>query len=280
VPRLNSSPLGGYAGPVLMTRFWRIFLLGGLPLGVVAGVAASARSLVSWPDLAITVLFSTVVIGTAFGLLTGAVVNHVRRRPLTAALFLLATLTVGVLVTAAVYVGGALLPHGRWERMPDPPEPVAALAGPTCYDLSLSTYPIVYARAQSGRVYRLQGGEGSGAEWVPADSISAHGSERAHYCAERDTTLNRRSPTTPGRVASSHWIRLEGADCGGRVRYVLTAPRSVWRWGTSSCTIGEVGMFVFVVGIAAVWSLVVAYLSIRGRPPLGWPWSGSASNAT
>ena len=263
-----------------MTRFWRIFLLGGLPLGVVAGFAASVRSLVSWPDLAITILLSTVVIGTALGLLTGVFVHHVRRRPLTVALFLLATLTIGVLVTAAVYVGGALLPHGRWERIPDPPEPVAALAGPTCYDLVFSTYPIVYARTQSGKAYRLQAGEDSGVEWLPADSIPASGAERYPFCRERDRTLNSRSPTPPGRVASSHWIRLEGADCFGRVRYVLIASGSVWRWGTSSCTIGEVGIFVFVVGIAAVWSLVVAYMSIRGRPPLGWPSSGLTGDAT
>jgi hypothetical protein len=175
-----------------------------------------------------------------------------------------------VIATVAVYVGESHLPHGRWEPAPPSPEPVTALVGPDCYDAWFST-PTVYALVPAGRLYRLAGVDESTLAWERVDSVPLRGSDRGLYCSGGDRRPDVRSPRPPGRTVSSHWVLLEGADCGGRIRYVLLADGSVWHWMVFSCAIGEFSAFVFLIGIAAVWSLLVGVVLTLAAPPFGWP---------
>jgi hypothetical protein len=250
-----------------MSRFLRVLLISGLPLGALVGVGTAVRASVSWPDLALTSLVSAGVIGSVLGFVACATVTRTRRRPIAIALFLLGMAGVGGLAAGAVYVGAAQLPHGRWDRLAVPPEPLAALAGPACF---YQRAPVLYARARSRHLYRLVDGDASQA-WERTDSIPGQPADRFGECRARSEARPLRSGWPPGHVVASHWIRLEGVDCGGRQRHVLLDDGTVWRWTTYSCAIGEVIFFGMFLLIAVGWSLVVALLIVLRRPPIGWP---------
>lgn len=248
-------------------------MIGGLPLGLLVSAGATAPSRISWLDLAITTLVCAAAIGVSLAGVAHLFATRVRRRPLTIVLFVVAMVVSGVGVSGAVYLGAAWVPHGRWERLPLPPEPLAELTGPDCY---YAMYAELFALAQSGNVYRLAEDSAS-QSWERSDGVPTIPPREFQHCLRRLPESSLRSSWAPRHVVSSHWIQLDGVDCGGAQRSVLLADGSVWRWGRYDCAIGFVAFLGLVVVAGAAMSLALSLLVAFHRPPIGWPKASGAA---
>jgi len=232
------------------------------------GFSTTLRSRTSWLDVAITSLVSAALIGGVLALVTHAFVSRVRRRSSTVALLLVAAVALVTFTAGGVYVGTSQLPHGSWEPLAPPPEPLEDLGGPACY---YNAHATLYARARTGHPYQLSEGADSGLPWQPSASIPTEPSDPFHVCHHRETPQPQWSPWPPGSVTASHWVRLESTDCGGAARYVLLHDGSVWRWTTYSCVMGEAAALWLFLAIVGMSSLGIALLVALLPPPFGWP---------
>ena len=256
-----------------MSPFRRIVVLAGVPLGAAVAGATAFRSPTNWWDLFLTGLGASVVIGGALASVAHLFIRRVRRSAWTVFLFLVVIALSGLFAGLGAYAGAGVIPHGRWTRIPSPPEPVTGFLGPTCY--SVGTDGPVYARATSGRLYAFRLTAGEQETWTRADSIPAPDS--SGECA-RSAPNTGWTPLKVGTVAATYQIEFRGVDCGGRTHYRLLQNGTMWRWGTGACAIGEAIILLAYLVFVLVVTLLVACAALVLRPPFGWPISAAGTS--
>ena len=253
-----------------MRAFRGYLIRAGIPVGVMIGVGTAYFGLhTSWPDLILT----TAVCALAFaGLLTLVIepfIQAFRRSAVPVGLMI-------VLATVTTLVGGFVLleaadrvPHGKWERLPDPPEPARVFAGPTCHRLIGHDDGVVFVFTASRSYFAYHE---DAARWTREATAPDTLTERG--CRP----IYRRSgtPMKAGRIIASYHVDDDGTDCGGRRYYRLLADGSIWEWSAGGCALAWLaGHMVFAIALLVVTAIVV-YTRLR---PSAWnAWRQSATN--
>ena len=248
-----------------LSRGFRSYLTsGGIPVGLMIGLGTAFYGLnTNWPDFILTTAVCALALAGLLTLVIEPFIKTFRRSAGTiSAVILLITMTtlVGgmVLLIAAVN-----LPHGKWARLPDPPEPARSFAGRTCHELGDRDDSDIYVVTASGGIFAFDGDAG---RWSRETTLPDSTRERG--CHSMLTV--RGTPMKVGRVIASYQVDDHGVDCGGRRYYRLLADGSIWEWSTGGCAIGWVaGLFVFAIGLLVV-SVVIIFRRIRPAAPNAW----------
>jgi len=181
-----------------------------------------------------------------------------------------------VLVTVMSLVGGIALleaadrvPHGKWTRLPYPPEPARSFVGPTCHRLVGHDDDVVFVVTASGSYFAYHGDI---ATWTKETSLPDTVTERG--CRSRYRRHG--TPMKAGRAIASYHVDDDGTDCGGRRYYRLLADGSIWEWSAGGCIVTWLaGHIVFAIALLVV-SAIVIYTRLR---PSAWnAWRKSATN--
>jgi hypothetical protein len=248
-----------------LARGFRGYLTsGGIPVGLMIGLGTAFYGLnTNWPDFILTTAVCALVLAGLLTLVTEPFIKTCRRSAGTIIAMIL-------LVTATMLIGGMGLllaavnvPHGNWERLPDPPEPARSFAGPTCHKLTGRDNDVIYVVTASRAVFAFHG---DGAHWTRETTLPDSAPERG--CHAMVTV--RGTPMKVGRVIASYQVDDDGTDCGGRRYYRLLGDGSIWEWSTGGCAIAWVaGLFAFGIGLLVV-SAVVIFRRLRPSAANAW----------
>jgi hypothetical protein len=245
--------------------FRRYLVRGGIPVGIMIGIAtAFFGPHTAWIDFALTTALS----GLLFvGLVAAVAEPFIRKFPrsgvsvfLLCVLMIITTLVGGL----AIFEGAVRIPHGRWIRLPDPPEPVRAFAGPTCYRLTGRDDGVIFAVNATGKYLVYHQDRAPDMGWTLEAGIPDSIADRGKGC--RPMMRARATPPKSGQVVATYRVDDNGVDCGGRRHYLLLADGSIWNWSDGSCAIAAVfGRLLFAVAL-----LLVGAAIIDGRLRLPW----------
>lgn len=249
-------------------RFKGIFVLAGLPWALLLALVVSSHSPVSWPDFALTTLLAGAAFASALGTVAWVFTRHVRRTWAGVAGFFLVMPTAGLLAATLIYLAANSIPHGKWTRLPDPPEAALNFAGPQCYT---DGEVVIYVQAASGHAYAYQDALTSNAgNWTPVPEVPASAVHHLPTCDLAPLTRIR-GPWLRGSAAATYQVEMRGADCGSHVHFLLRDDQSIWSWSRSSCTLGELGFAIVMAVATLAASLLAALAVVLLKPPVGWP---------
>ena len=164
---------------------------------------------------------------------------------------------------------GKDLPHGRWERVADPPERVVEFAGPICYELS---HQAIYAKTASGRFYVYNYPMSGQCYWEEVEGTAAD--------TGRCAVLQRRPyrpPRPPGAAVASAEVYDLGADCAGQRNYVLLEDGSIWQWDRGMCALAVAFIYFLLVAVSIALGLLGCFSLIILRRRGGWQTRHSCS---
>lgn len=207
----------------------------GLPVGFLVAV---------WPGLigAVPTLADIVVTAGVTGLVLSAGLSAVT------AVFLRFScrsrgsfVMLGMLLAAGTVAGGIIaldwnmrLPHGRWVRLPDPPEQPQAFVGPGCLGAGPEVTRL-FVVMPSGRYLGYGFDPAMQHHWTMQSTLPAEAPSDRARC-ER-ASLGRPPPRIPQDVVAVHRVVQMGVDCGGTTYYLLRPGGSVWTWSNFSCAL-------------------------------------------
>jgi hypothetical protein len=246
---------------------------GGLPVGIMIGLGtAFFGPHTSWLDLILTTAVCAVAFAGLLTLVTEPFIKTFRRSAVTVGAMI-------VLVTVTILVGGIFLleaadrvPHGKWERLPDPPEPARFFAGPTCHRLVGRDDGVVFVFTASGSYFAYHE---DAARWTREATAPDTLSERG--CRSR--YRRRGTPMKAGRVVASYYVDDDGTDCGGRRYYRLLADGSIWEWSAGGCIVAWLaGHILFAIALLVV-SAIVIYTRLRPSAWNAWRQSGTSAGS-
>jgi hypothetical protein len=252
-----------------------MFFLAALPWALLLGFLVSSRSPVSWPDFAMTVLLADAAFGAALGATACTFTRWARRSPVRIAAFFLVMTVAGLLATTVIYLAASSIPHGKWARLPAPPEPALALTGPRCYT---DGEVVLYLRTTEGHVYALTYGLGPEArDWRLVPAVPDTVAQSLPTCG-MGPLVRSRGPWLPGSAVATYQIDIRGADCSSHVHFLLRDDRSIWAWSRSSCILGEMAFAAALALMTIAVSLVIALAVVLQKSPPRWPRHDSSSS--
>jgi hypothetical protein len=236
----------------------------GIPVGLMIGLGTAFFGLnTNWPDFILTTSICALAVAGLLTLVTEPFIKTFRRSAGTISVLIL-------LITATTFVGGMVLlvaavnvPHGKWERLPDPPEPVRSFAGPTCHKYHGGDDSQIYVVTASGGVFVYHR---NGARWSRETTLPDSVPERGCYAFFKV----RGTPMKMGRVIASYQVDEDATDCGGRRNYRLLADGSIWEWRVAGCALGMLGLLVVFAIALLIVSGVVIYRRLRSSASNAW----------
>ncbi len=237
----------------------------GLPIGFGSAAVLAPLGTASALDFVATLVLGTAVAGCPPAWLVKQTAWH--ERELGQRIRQLASLVfITILATTMAVVLANLLPHGRWVRLPPPPEPASSIAG---YDCTANDRVAVYIQSHDGQLYRYLGHEPS-AIWTMAATVRSSDDGILICSSGKGFT----PPPPSGRLDA---IRVDavGADCRTEVAFILRTNGEVWAWGDGHCALSQfLGWFVgctvasALAVIVGVGCMIRARQSGSGLPPL------------
>jgi hypothetical protein len=210
-----------------------------------------ASSDAGWIRFLLIAVFVAAVVGIPQGWLTYRYI-HGPRAPGHFAQLLFALVFVDIITVTGVLLLLSRVPLGRWQRLPDPPEPALALLGPTCTDDEATAY----IQSTGGRFFRYIGYRPR-STWSGVDSVPAGVPPTILPCSE------------PAAVPHRLHVSIQGADCGGWAEYEIRHT-GIWARGDEGCALAAVfgwiaGCLLTVGTSAGIWTRIG--IATRSREP-------------
>lgn len=164
----------------------------GLPVGLVAGLFLASPFWTSLIDFILTIVVGTALVGLPQGVLAASVRRLAKRSERLRLLLGLTLIGFTMSIVALIFVIPKM-PHGVWERLPDPPEQAVGLLGPKCTDFLDARFYVV---SSSGRFFRYTE---DGGGWTDAGSIDSVLDSDMGQCEQYDRFG---TPSPPDHVVS------------------------------------------------------------------------------
>ena len=242
----------------------------GLPVGVLLGVGFGLRgSGTALLDVILTIMIPAVALASLLSFATQLFVRTFRRTRITATVLVAGIVTLTVVGGAGVLVGASHAPHGRWNRLPDPPAPAVSLAGPTCYRMVGDDDGLIVVAAQQGGYFVYRPGSGSSGVWTREAAIPEDILQRSDDC--RVMSRGGAIPRVRGGVLATYRVDDDGVDCGGRRHYILKEDGTVWEWSTGGCAITYLAGLAFYVTTLLAVGLAAGIGRLSDSAPFPWP---------
>ena len=236
---------------IAMTKWISIpvALISGLPVGLAAGLFLASPFWTPLIDFVLTVAVGTTLVGLPQGVLAARVRRPSKRSGRLRLLLGMTLIGFTMSIVALMFVIPKM-PHGVWERLPDPPEQAVGILGPKCTGF----FPEIYLVSSSGRLFRYGDSE-DGEDWTDAGSMESVLDSVMGECEHYDEFG---TPSPPDQTVSLVHLEAQGVDCLSEVEYALLSNGQLWRWEYGSCAIGD--FLVLFLSIAlAVGAAAVAW---------------------
>jgi hypothetical protein len=222
----------------------------------------------SWPDFVQTTITAAALVTVISALILEFYVRSLRRTaPAVLGFVLLSLVTIPVVSVTALGLMQRV-PHGRWVRIPDPPDAVVGFVGPVCLRLGGEGVGTVILATASGGYFVHNPGAAADDYWRHETRIPEAILEQAEDC--RPPSFVPAAPSVSGVVLDAFRIDDVGADCGGTRYYVVKDDLSVWEWSTFSCSIGVFGILMLYFGLIVLHGVIVGVLRLSEGPPRRW----------
>jgi hypothetical protein len=205
--------------------------------------------------------------GAALGTAAYTFTRWVKRSPVRIVAFFLAMTVAGLVAATAIYLAASGIPHGKWKRLPAPPETAVALTGPRCYT---DGEVVLYVRTAAGRAYALNYAlDTNDPDWRRVPDVPDTVAQSLPTCG-MGPPVRSRSPWLAGSAVATYQIEIRGADCQSHVHFLLRNDHTIWAWSRSSCILGEVAFAAVMAIMTVAVSLLVTLAVVLQKSPPRW----------